>query len=77
MTERPTHGSTSECALCDAVVMYADDYWCSGCEEVICANCGEGPWGSHSPDDHQPACDICGESGHETDDCEQGEELDE
>ena len=74
MTERPTEGSTSECALCDAAVTPADEYWCTGCEEVICADCGEGPWGSHDADDHRPPCDICGEPGHDVEDCELYEE---
>ena len=70
MTERPTKGSTSECVLCETDVTPADDYWCAGCQEVICTECGESPGGSHGPDNHQPPCDICGEGGHEEEECE-------
>ena len=70
MTEQPAKGSTSECALCDTAVTPADDYWCAGCQEVICDDCGEAPLGSHDSDGHRPPCETCGEFDHEAEDCE-------
>jgi len=47
-----------QCFLCEKDV--SDGDFCYGCKEYICDDCSGGfnaPMGSHSPDDHEDACD--------------------
>lgn len=69
MVDQPAQGATMECYKCGLEVIDAKEYWCYGCEEVICDDCGEAPWGGHIADEHTPPCPICGEA-HLEEDCD-------